>query len=331
MSTPERFKQPNPERTVQIRDYCRYVYSLLYGETGILARTRDSISNLIPNFRPIDGINDPIERLLYLNRTVPELAATAIGHPFKKCIYIGSGTDILAAANYASNVVTADINDIFYIEQRTEDQDRKILAGLLEEKAVQGFYYTSVYNNDRGLLAYALDLYLLGVNLESLEVVDEEVVDGAKITTVQFTLPNGRKVTHKHIPVYGEGMGVPGTGFSSTEPLHQYIISELQSGEDMILLSKAGVNYPFATVLPYVPDGTCIVDDMSPLSWKDIKIDRSIRLIDIKEQIRTRLEELQDGEPRIVPNRTRDYYDCLGYGYANDLRLLNFFNVRRFK
>ncbi len=277
--------------TKKIRNYCKEVKTII--ESGLLDTAEADIMRQQPNLKPVNGMKKPKERLLALFGGVANIARQASGHSFDLAVYPCSGSDISAIVPFADRIVTISANDIFdmRLPSRYDETLSAQIELILKQKMVKGMHTA---NQSLSLINYAMELVLLGVDLDTLKIVDiGRNKEGAiNMLTVEFVIGE-RTITHTHFMSY-----LPAQ-FDWNRPKDVLLMNKLRllmADKKTVILSKAGAdgplgpNYSTRALYTLMPNGTTIISDSKeeiPAEAREI-----LELIDLKSQNPQLVEEL---------------------------------------
>jgi len=317
------------QRTQEIRSFCQRVKGWV--ENGLLNEVRLEMAKEIPELIPIQGEYEPVNRMFALFRGVSAIVRQISGE-IDTVINPCSGSDISAGLSFGcSQLVTIDDGDLFAVHDKTDGALMDRLKRNLRGKLVTGMHG---WGSNQGLVAYAMELVLNGVNLDTLQVVDEENCGRMKMTVIQFEI-GGRMVAHVNF-----GSTTLRKRFSDTEPEDVFIRDQIKSiirkGGRILLLSKSsgggmiGSNTATSSFYPLLPAHSIVVSDLNEREVLSNSSDLGIRLIGKKTaKVVNAIDRLQgDPPPRSFSfNGTTD--KKIFYGYATDLRRLGIYEVER--
>lgn len=331
-SQPVRRAEDRPrleQRTLEVRTFCQKVESMM--QDGLLDEVREEVEEEIPELASIQGVKEPVERMFALFRGVAGVVKRASGHDSDTVINPCSGSDISAGLSFDSDhLVTADDGDLFAIHDKTDDALRARLKRNLRGKLVTGMHS---FGSNQGLVAYAMELVLNEADLDSLEVIEEEKVGNATMTSLQFDR-EGRTITHTNFSRI-----TLRNKFDPSRPEDKLFESRIQSiiddSEQVVLLSKAGggsmvgPNIATTSLYPLLPEHAVVVSDAN--EDESLKASgASIRLESLKtDETQQALNELQGGTPPKITSVDGRTDKNIVYGYATDLRNLEIFEVRK--
>ena len=249
-------------KTSQTRGFCQKVERMMK-EEGLLSKVETAMKVEIKDLVPIRGKTQPAERLEALFTGVAEITREAIGHDFDTVINPCSGSDISAGLAFGGNLVTIDQGDLFAIHDKTDEQIKDRLERSLRGKLVTGMH--GFYGN-QGLLAYAMELVLQDVDLNTMQIVNEQKCGNVTATTVRF-VKDGRLVEHTNF-----AHATLGKEFQDDKPEDIFVKDQVQriirGSNRPLVLSKAGgsgmlgSNITTTSFYPLLPEYTTIVSDV---------------------------------------------------------------------
>ncbi len=318
------------KRSLEIRNFCKKVYQIL--EDGLLDEVRNAMYAEIPDLKPINNIKEPIARLLTLFNEVARIVKETAGHDFDLAIYPCSGSDITAVAAYSNNLITIDDGDLFAIYNSNDKELRERLKSMLRSKLVTGMHG---WGGNQGLVAYAMELFLLGVDLDSLNIIKQERINSdyqpLTKTVVKFKA-NGRTFTHTNF-----GRAYLRQQFDISNPhdvfLRDGLVKLLGYSRQPVVLSKAGgggmlgENIATTSLYHLLREGAVVVSD----SDEQKSLSRSgatAQIIDLKTDVTIQeLAHLQETPPPTFYSKDFKTDPRLEYGYAIDLRDLTVYRL----
>jgi hypothetical protein len=317
------------QRTQEIRSFCQRVKGWM--ESGLLNEVRLEIAKEIPELVPIQGEHEPVNRMFALFRGVSAIVRQISGE-IDTVINPCSGSDISAGLSFGcSQLVTIDDGGLFDVHDKTDGALMDRLKRNLRGKLVTGMHG---WGSNQGLIAYAMELVLNDVNLDTLQVVDEANCGRMKMTVIQFAI-GGRIVTHTNF-----GRITLRERFYDNEPadviIREQIGAIIRKGKRILLLSKSGggsmlgPNIATSSFYPFLPAHSIVVSDANERDGLSNSRGLGIRLIDKKtDRVINAFSRLQGGPPpeHMFLNGTTDKQ--IFYGYAIDLRELRIYEVER--
>lgn len=193
----------------------------------------------------------------------------ASGHNFDTVINPCSGSDITAGLAFnPDHLVTIDDGDLFAVYDKTDEGLKDRLKDMLRTKLVLGMH---TFGANAELAAYSMELVLNEIDLSSLKVVEEKMVNDESspnkvvMTKLQF-VRNGKLVMHtnfSHVNLKGK--------FDVANQNDRFVEIKIRllcnSGKKLLLLSKAaggspiGPNIATTSFYPILPEGGVIVSD----------------------------------------------------------------------
>lgn len=316
--------RPNLEQqTLEIRAFCQKVESMM--QAGLLDEVRKEMAEEIPKLIPIQGEKEPVKRMFALFSGVAGVVKKASGHDFDTVINPCSGSDISAGLSFGcSHLVTVDNGELLAIYDKTDETLRTRIKENLRKKLVTGMHQN---DSNQGLVAYAMELALNEVDLNSLEMVEEEKVGYGTITSMRF-VKEGKFVIHTNFSRVNLR-----SEFDASRPEDAFLESKIRSiiencGQ-LVLLSKAGAGVSTTSFFPLLPEHAVVVSDIN----QDISLKSSgalIRLQNLKtDEIQQALDELQGEAPLYMISIDGRTDKQIFYGYATDLRNLEILEVRK--
>lgn len=314
-------------RTEEIRDYYKRIKRIIE-ENDLMTVASDFIKGERPDLEPVLGIKEPRERLLALLSNVARITKKAAGHDFDLAVYFASGSDLLTIAQFSDNIVTFDRNDIFYASDLWNDESlRNQLLPKLVQKLSTGTHASSEI---RTLTEYATELFLLEVDPDSLNVLEEKNLgENKSFITVEFEAA-GRKIAHTHFRyIWDEDLGE-----EDSLPVNK--LCGLMKDRKIVVLSKAGrmyktgPNYSVSTIYPLLPDGAIIVSDVDKARILNIHApveDLKLNDPNITKELRA-LEDVSGFDAIPISRVISSIPKKLGFGYAVNLEDINFYRVK---
>jgi hypothetical protein len=314
------------KRTLEIRGFCQKIDRIL--SNGLLDEVRQEMANDIPNIVPINGQKEPVARMLSLFTGVSRIVVQAAGHNFDTVINPCSGSDVSAGITFGCNqLVTIDNGDLFALHDSNDDDLKDRLRRNLHGKLISGHH--AFYSN-QGLVAYAMELYLVGADLDSITIISEKKVGNVTMTKTQFRIGD-RIVMHTNFSKVNLKTSL------SSNPEDVFLEDELfhiiESSKQIVLLSKAGgdgmvgPNIATTSLYPMMPEHTVVVSDAN----EDESLSQSgaiLKFANLKTfQIENELNNLQGGSPPESFSLNGRNDPRISYGYAIDLRRLKIFEI----
>lgn len=332
-------KESSPESlqglTRTIKDTTRKVDDHLH-QGGVLSKLHERH----PKLSPINGVTEPAGRYSELVRGIGRIVGEATGVNVDTLIYPCNGSEILSPillVNQKPNqgpkikLLTIDRDNMF--TQYTPDSVPHSLYASLVRRLVRGFHRNGENN---GLLDYAMDLSLLGVNPDSIQVIAQErdLNSTVVITLTRFTLPDGTEVENTNVAGYKLK-----ERFDLNNPSDCLVASKLMgviSGERKTMLLRKGwaagtkITGSFYSLMPVasvvladeephdIPGGLIPENKIPEL------LNLPVRLESQRKLARGALETLQGFPSGSSPNP-----DIVKFGYCKDMTNLGIYLLKR--
>ncbi len=308
--------------TMDLRFHYAKVRRIIY-EDGLLNEIREE---------SFPDMEDPVAVLCRLCSGVSAIAQRSAGHPFGLAVYPASGDNITAILPFSTRFVTIDPAYYFAAPAGTY----KIADAQLREKikGVLAYKLSSIHKAAERISEitdYAVELSLLGVDPNTLTVIDEQRVEIGKtplvMTTVEFNL-GSMKFTHTHFSYFIPKRfadDLPEQGPDKKERLERdkffkTKLIELMEGKKVVVLVKGArpstdeediSTIALYSILPL--DKTTVVTDSRTESKKFAKSGR--------DRTGATLVNLKTGPVQELLVRLQYLAGTLQYGYVKVLEL----------
>lgn len=288
--------------SIAFKDYCKRIQELLANPTPELTQE-------LPNFQQADE----------LYRRMAQVVELAAGHGFDVIINPLAGTNITATIAYATHplthIITIDSGEAFAMGLPEGDEIRRIISSL--ESIPQGYAFGNV-----GLPAYATELALHGVNFDMLRVTSREQFQNSHETTLEFALPDGRKIRHSNFGNFTLSANL--SDLQTDLFLKQELGKMLTPVNQLLFLSKAGVYTGVRPLTEYMRKDTIIVVDTGSEA-RELAADLKIKgngLINIKTSaITSELRTIEGSYAQSSGRKAR-------YGYVRRISELGIYKVK---
>ena len=303
-------------QTKEIQNYCKMVEGLM--NNGLLEEAKEAVRQEVKEqtnkeLLPLNGISDPHKRVMELFRRVADTVKAQAATEFDTVFYPFSSADISAASFFSKNILTVDRNNIFAIDEIEDIPGR--IKGALRTKLIAGWYGDT---RAASLLEYAVDLILLGVDLDTLK----EVNNDNGIVTVEFKVKDD---VFRHTHIVHEMKPILQDKDETNERVNDKIKDALKD-KDVLMLAKASSQLFPSNFFPLMPEGSICFLGTLGFSAYDEKLS-DYWLFDImSKQCKEELDEtLLLEHPDREISEHGNISNALPYGYARSAAQMRLF------
>lgn len=174
-----------------------------------------------------------------------------------------AGTDIAASLSFSSSqaleVITIDKRDAFDMDIPSYGMPAKVR--ILEAIRQKESGWVEDTTGNLGLSVYAAELIFLGVDLNSIRVIEKRTVGKGVKTVIEFALPDGRKVTHTNFSGFQLPVELSEADITQRDLVEELDLRRKQNEGRAIFISKGAMTLGVRPLSRFMKKGDVVTFD----------------------------------------------------------------------